>query len=41
MLYVMFGIWMIAVAVVFHMMINLNWKTGDWKGKHKGKLWPI
>ena len=37
----MFGIWMIAVAVVFHMMINLNWKTGDWKGKHKGKLWPI
>jgi hypothetical protein len=41
MLYIMFGMWMIALAVVFHMMINLNWKTGDWKGKHKGKLWPI
>jgi hypothetical protein len=41
MLYIMFGMWIVALAVVFHMMINLNWKTGDWKGKHKGKLWPI
>lgn len=41
MMYVMFGVWMIAAATLIHMMVNLNWKTGDWKGKHKGKIWPI
>ena len=41
MMYIMFGMWMLAVAAVIHMILSLDWKTGEWKGKHKGKLWPI
>jgi hypothetical protein len=41
MLYIMVGMWIMSVGVVFHMIVNLNWKTGEWKGKHKGKIWPI
>jgi hypothetical protein len=39
--YIMLGMWVVALALVTHMMINLNWKTGDWKGRYKGKALPF
>lgn len=41
MLYVLFGVWMVMAALAIHMVINVNWKTGEWKGRHKGKWLPL
>jgi len=41
MLYLMLGVLIVGTALLVHMVLNLNFKTGEWKGRYKGKVFPL
>jgi hypothetical protein len=41
MIYLLLGMFMVGSALAVHMIINLDLKTGEWKGRYKGKWLPL
>lgn len=41
MFYILIGLSIVAWSFVIFLLLNIDWKDGDWKGKYKGKVLPF